>query len=97
MIKKSKRKLAPGEDENKDLTGNPRELDLALDLTLDNVDKYKKWDCEHYDECMYAAGCRKWKQFHCNDCSKYKRKRHIDFLDIVSILRLFTNQSPDNF
>ncbi len=47
---------------------NPREL-VAVTLTEDNVDDYKRSDCINYDKCLSLS--QKWEQFHCQRCKAY--------------------------
>ena len=52
----------------------PSPRKLLLKLSLETVDKYKKWDCRNYENCLDTASDKNWTQFHCRDCKAYKKE-----------------------
>lgn len=51
--------------------GKPVLLDEPQ-LTLDNVERYKKSDCRYYDQCLDHAAKSGWDQFQCGACNIYE-------------------------
>ena len=67
--------------------------DSQLNLTIDNIDEYKKSDCRFYEKCMNHAAKKGWSQFHCNTCKIYEKDDNIDEHMRLALGRLNSGQN----
>lgn len=58
-----------------ELVGLPNPVELDADLTIDDVDHYKKPNCKFYLDCMNKAADLGWFQFDCNSCTAFEHKQ----------------------
>ncbi len=67
--------------------------DSQLNLTIDNIDEYKKSDCRFYENCMNHAAKKGWSQFHCNTCKIFEKDDNIDEHMRLALGRLNSGQN----
>jgi len=58
---------------------NPQPLDEIL--TIEGVERHKRYDCLRYDWCLDIACAGGWSQFHCHDCTAYVPRPKDDLAD----------------
>ena len=71
---------------------------LCHELDIDDIDKYKKLDCQHYDDCLTIAGNRNYIQFTCNNCTAYSSVyQGKDLAGLIEMARrIFGSASEDS-
>ena len=50
----------------------PMTVERADRVTLDNVERFKNWDCKFYEKCLYYAAKNNWPQWHCLRCQAFE-------------------------
>ncbi|MDW8002630.1 MAG: hypothetical protein RMJ39_08180 [Deltaproteobacteria bacterium] len=48
---------------------------LSAELTLEEVDLHRYFDCKHYRRCLVFAAVMKWVSFSCKDCKNFLRSK----------------------
>lgn len=72
----------------KGVAANPELLEEPQ-LSLENLDFWKKSDCRFYVRCLDHAAKRGWIQFHCRSCKIYEidEEADKDFRDLAAKMR----------